>query len=138
MMKIHLIHLTSYEQGLNVLMQILCPLNYCSREVKIRTSFFPLHHMIACEKNALRRIYWNTSQVLPDFSLIRENTCPRKPLSWHYSRKDNSSFLFITLTLSCRGPLSYRNQSIDLRSKSMDWFLYDNGLRYERVKSNNI
>ena len=24
-------------------------------------------------------------------------------------------------------PLSYRNQSIDLLSKSMDWFLYDNG-----------
>ena len=38
------------------------------------------------------------------------------------------------LTLSWRMPLSYRNQSIDLRSKSMDWFLYDNGLRHERVK----
>ena len=25
-------------------------------------------------------------------------------------------------------PLSYRNQSIDLFRKSMDWFLYDNGL----------
>ena len=30
--------------------------------------------------------------------------------------------------------LSYRNQSIDLRSKSMDWFPYDNGRRHERVK----
>ena len=39
------------------------------------------------------------------------------------------------LTLSRRRPLSYRNQSIDLGSKSMDWFLYDNGLRLERVKS---
>ena len=29
--------------------------------------------------------------------------------------------------------LSYRNQSIDLRTKSLDWFLYDNGLRHERV-----
>ena len=37
------------------------------------------------------------------------------------------------LTLSRRRPLSYRNQSIDLRSKSTDWFLYDNGLRLERV-----
>ena len=37
------------------------------------------------------------------------------------------------LTLSRRRPLSYRNQSIDLRSKSIDWFLYDNGLRLERV-----
>ena len=31
-------------------------------------------------------------------------------------------------------PLSYRNQSIDLLSKSMDWFKYDNGLHHERVK----
>ena len=32
------------------------------------------------------------------------------------------------LTLSRQGLLSYRNQSIDLRSKSMGWFLYDNSL----------
>ena len=38
------------------------------------------------------------------------------------------------LSLSRRRPLSYRNLSIDLRSKSMDWFLYHNGLRLERVK----
>ena len=51
------------------------------------------------------------------------------------------SLVFITdkkfhvqLTLLWRRPLSYRNQSIDLQSKSMDWFLYDNGLRHERVK----
>ena len=31
------------------------------------------------------------------------------------------------------GPLSYRNQSIDLLCKSVDWFLYDNGLHHERV-----
>ena len=30
--------------------------------------------------------------------------------------------------------VSYRNQSIDLLCKSMDWFLDDNGLRHERVK----
>ena len=40
-----------------------------------------------------------------------------------------------SLTLSRRRPLSYRNQSTDLLRKSMDWFLYDNGLRLERVKS---
>ena len=38
------------------------------------------------------------------------------------------------LTLSGRKPLSYRNQSTDLLRKSMDWFLYDNDLRHERVK----
>ena len=42
----------------------------------------------------------------------------------------------ISLTLSWRRPLSYRNQSIDLLSKSMDWFLYDNAPRHERVVLN--
>ena len=40
---------------------------------------------------------------------------------------------FVGFNLSRWRPLSYRNQSIDLQSKSMDWFLYDNGLRLERV-----
>ena len=39
------------------------------------------------------------------------------------------------LTLSRRRPLSYRNQSLDLLRKSMDWLLYDNGRRLERVNS---
>ena len=42
------------------------------------------------------------------------------------------------LTLSRRRPLSYRNQSIDLPSKSMDWFLYNNGLRLQRGKGNIV
>ena len=42
--------------------------------------------------------------------------------------------IYICLTLSRRRPLSYRNQSIDLLRKPVDWFLYDNGLRLERVK----
>ena len=42
--------------------------------------------------------------------------------------------IFNPSTLSWQGPLSYRNQSIDLQSKSMYWFLYDNGLRHKRVK----
>ena len=41
----------------------------------------------------------------------------------------NQTQVFVLLTLSWQRPLSYRNQSIDL-----DWFLYDNGLRLERVK----
>ena len=39
-----------------------------------------------------------------------------------------------SLTLSWPRPLSYRNQSINLLRNSMDWLLYDNGLRHERVK----
>ena len=42
-------------------------------------------------------------------------------------------FSYNCLTLSWRRPLSYRNESIDLVRKCMDWFLYDNGLRHERV-----
>ena len=38
------------------------------------------------------------------------------------------------LTLSWRRSLSYRNQSIRLQCKSMDWFLYDRVVRHERVK----
>ena len=55
-------------------------------------------------------------------------------LIWYHvaTRKFHSNQFY--LTLSWRRPLSYRNQSIDLRSKSVDWFLYDNGLRHERVK----
>ena len=33
--------------------------------------------------------------------------------------------------------LSYRNQSIDLLRKSMDWLLCDRGLRHKRVKVDN-
>ena len=43
-------------------------------------------------------------------------------------------FFYVNLTLSWQRLLSYRNQSIDLLCKSVDWFLYDNGLRHERVK----
>ena len=42
------------------------------------------------------------------------------------------------LTLSWRRLLPYRNQSTDVQSKLMDLFLYDNGLRHERVKANSI
>ena len=41
--------------------------------------------------------------------------------------------LQICLTLPWRRPLPYRNQSIDLQSKSVGWFLYDRGLRHETV-----
>ena len=43
--------------------------------------------------------------------------------------------LYCILSLSWRRSLSYRNQSIDLLRKSVDWFLYDNGLHHERVKA---
>ena len=39
-----------------------------------------------------------------------------------------------SLTLSWRKSLLYRNMSIDLLWKSMDWLLYDGDLHHERVK----
>ena len=53
---------------------------------------------------------------------------------WNDKSKEKSpQNLTFSLTLSWRRPISYRNQSIDLQSKSMDWFLYNIGLRHERV-----
>ena len=53
-----------------------------------------------------------------------------------YQRKQAGklSYGILALTLSWRRLLSYRNQPIDLLCKSMDWFLYDNDLRQERVE----
>ena len=66
----------------------------------------------------------------------KENTCTGiKEEAWHRCFPVNfAKYLRSPLTLSWRRPLSYRNQSIDLLGTSMDWFLYDNGLRHERVK----
>ena len=41
------------------------------------------------------------------------------------------------LTLLWRRSLLSRNQSIDLPSKSVDWFLYDRALRHKRVNDLN-
>ena len=50
-----------------------------------------------------------------------------QPVNWF------ALWLKTGLTLSWRRPLSYRNQSLDLLCKLMDWFLYDIGLCHERV-----
>ena len=64
-------------------------------------------------------------------SNIEENLQNKTPTFIRLSCRDY-------LTLSWRRPISYRNQPIDLLRKSMDWFLYDIGLRHERVKKNLI
>ena len=47
----------------------------------------------------------------------------------------SSGNIWYILTPSLRRFLSYRNQSIDLLCKSMNWFLYDRDLRHERINS---
>ena len=61
----------------------------------------------------------------------------KKLTTFEYRIHWNINIPINSLTLSWRRPLSYRNQSIDFQIKSMDWFLYDNGLSLERVKSHN-
>ena len=50
-----------------------------------------------------------------------------------------SNFIFLNAVIpfnsSWRTSLSYRNQSIDLLSKSMDWFLYDEDVRHEGLRA---
>ena len=55
--------------------------------------------------------------------------CIRASVTQHHGLNSKHDF-----TLSWRRPLSYTNQPIHLLSQSMDWFLYDNILRHERVK----
>ena len=59
-------------------------------------------------------------------------------INWYYLRYcgkvSELSHFCLTLTHSWRRSLSYRYQSIDLQSKSVDWFLYDRDLRHKRVK----
>ena len=62
-------------------------------------------------------------------SVSEDMSVPTRQIFLLYYLKGHS----ISLTLSWRRPLSCRNQSTDLQSKSMDWFLYDDGLRNERV-----
>ena len=57
-----------------------------------------------------------------------------KPINGWNNRWNNLAIIDSFLNLSWLRPLSYRNQLIDLLCKLMDWFLYDNGLRHERVK----
>ena len=84
---------------------------------------------------------WNFTFVPNDFLFTFYN----KEQSWCEIMIKTSFFLekyyflnHISLTLSWRKPISYRNQSIDLLRKSVDWFLYDIGLRHERVTEKEL
>ena len=74
--------------------------------------------------------FCNTDFEIRDFALLPTkyfgNSLKLVKFEWW-----NLSKMISKLTLSWRRPLSYRNQSTDLLRKSVDWFLYDNGLRHE-------
>ena len=89
------------------------------------------------------------SPFLGYFGKTNRNSRPRLRLTlvyrfWKCSKFNLKSYqnfqkipfqYLIILSLSRRRPLLYRNQSIDLLRKLMDWSLYDNGLGLERVNN---
>ena len=44
----------------------------------------------------------------------------------------------LALILSWQGPLSKRNQFIDLRNKPVDWSLYDRDLRHKIISEDKV
>ena len=89
--------------------------------------FFWRHHIFKKICRLCSKIHFHPFQANDHFQ------SPRKTvfyiLKWH--RK--GTLLWNDLTLSWWRSLSNRNQSIDLQSKSMNWFLYDRDLRHEKV-----
>ena len=79
-------------------------------ETRTKLETFAKPKKVKSEQYQWRQLF---SRVLPTFHLLFS--------------------LCLCLTLSWRRPLSYRNQSTDLLRKSVDWFLYENGPRHERV-----
>ena len=104
-----------------VVLQLEIERNWSSLN-EFMTIFLPLNSLIICLKN--KGMLKLPLKVLYFVAMIKLSfIC----VSFFHST--------LYLTLSWRRPLSYRNQSTDLLCKSMDWFLYDNGLRHERVKN---
>ena len=56
-------------------------------------------------------------------------------IDWTLYLHELSGIVKLCLTHSWRRSLPYRNQSIDLQGKSMDWFLYDKSIHHERVNT---
>ena len=78
-------------------------------------------------------IFINLFSALPEKEMKKplKNICKKQEsIVFHLSMEEH----YNTLTLSWPMYLSYRNQSTDLLSKSMDWFLYDRDLCHEKVK----
>ena len=73
-------------------------------------------------------------------ALIQDNILKDNEMKYWLSPTERKRFRqrLTSLTLSWQSSLSYRNESIDLLMKSMDWFLYDMDLRHESVKSKKL
>ena len=103
---------------------------------RLQHSSFPMKFAKFLRKPILKNIFEPLLLYLTWWIFWLHFLRPRYLLDLLYLNKAyiTCSVIFL-LTHSWWRPLSCRNQSIDLRSRSMDWFLYDNGLRHERVKN---
>ena len=83
------------------------------------------YHLLSCESWIFMKEKpdWKKEQKTGNYALQHVRTD-----SWCMWMKS-------VLNLSWRRSLLYKNQSIDLLNKSMDWFLYDKNLRHERVNA---
>ena len=94
---------------------------------RIQGDSLPLH-LLSCES-------WIFVKEKPD----RKKATKRKRKANYVLQdvKTDSQCMWMKsiLNLSWRRSLLYRNQSIVLQNKWMDWFLYDKNLRHERVNA---
>ena len=75
-----------------------------------------------------REYSWKKSQ-------IEKKTKKANYALQHVRTDSRCMWMKSVLNLSWQRSLLYRNPSIDLQNKSMDWFLYDENLRHERVNA---
>ena len=86
-------------------------------------------HIQNSVKNEKMEFLWKQLTVLSRLVFSQKYPC------WMFDRVLNTPPQFPeSLTLSWRRSISYRNQSINLLCKSIDWFLYDMDLSHKRVK----
>ena len=101
--------------------------------VMVYLAVFYIYWRLFIKKNIENALKANKQTKHPFFLL----TCPQQSSR---IKQDFSEICFrtwttnVSLTLSWRRPLC-RNQSIDLQSKSMDWFLNNNDLFHKRVNN---
>ena len=109
--------------------------------VLIKRVDFEKHLWMSTSKLYLKRGYnpgvflWTLLFKSTYFVLDLRMAGSGKPIRGSLFNKVASVTAWKHLTLSWRRPFSYRNQSNDLLSKSMDWFLYGIGPCHERVNS---
>ena len=80
---------------------------------------------------ALAVNYTRKKSIIVDVRLASKQISAESKILLNLSQKTAHEILFNSFAIES---LSYRNQSMDLQRKSMDWFLYARDIRHGRVK----